>query len=88
MQVNCYCINCFLFHLINTGAKGSEDQRTIKEEKTDKGTQPGGSSKENEERKTTGGQSDHFDGGTQTRDDTKPGILVDYLPLIVTCTSK
>ena len=63
----CYCINSFLFHLINTGAKGCEHQRTIKEEKRDRVTQPDGSSKENEERKTTGGESDQFDGGTHRR---------------------
>ena len=89
MQVNCHCIlNSFLFHLINTGATGSEDGKNIKEEKRDKASQPGGSSKENEEKKTTGGESDQLDGETETRDNTEPGILVDYLPLLVTCTSE
>ena len=78
----------FLFHLINTGAKGSQDERPMKEEKRDKGIQRGGSSKQNKERKATGGESDQFDGGTQTSDNTEPGILVDCLPLPVTCTSK
>ena len=86
MQVNCYCINSFLFHLINTGAKGSEDRRTIKEEKRDKGTQPGGSSKDNEERKTTGGESDEFNGVTQERENTEPGILVRCRLFVIACS--
>ena len=75
MQVNSYFMNSFLFHLINTGAKGSQALRTLKEDKTDGETQPGGPSKENEERKTTGGESGHFDRKTQTRGNTEPGIL-------------
>ncbi|XP_067049587.1 uncharacterized protein [Acropora muricata] len=49
------------------GAKGSQALRILKEDKTDGETQPGGPSKENKERKTTGGESGHFDRGTQTR---------------------
>ncbi|XP_067049599.1 uncharacterized protein [Acropora muricata] len=49
------------------GAKGSQALRTLKEDKTDGETQPGGPSKENEERKTTGGESGYFDRETQTR---------------------
>ncbi|XP_067029842.1 uncharacterized protein [Acropora muricata] len=54
------------------GAKGSQALRTFKEDKTDGETQPGGPSKENEERKTTGGESGHFDRETQTRGNTEP----------------
>ena len=60
---------------MNTGAKGSQALRTLKEDKTDGETQPGGPSKENEERKTTGGESGHFDRETQTRGNTEPSIL-------------
>ena len=70
-----YFINSFLFHLINTGAKGFQDQRTLKEEKTDGKTQPGGPSKGNEERETTGGESGHLDREAQTRGNTESGIL-------------
>lgn len=70
-----------MFHLFNTAAKGSHDQRTPEEGKRSKVTQPGGSSKENQGRKTTDGERDQLHSGTQTRDDTEPGILVhvDYL---------
>ncbi|XP_067049588.1 uncharacterized protein [Acropora muricata] len=54
------------------GAKGSQALRILKEDKTDGETQPGGPSKENKERKTTGGESGHFDRGTQTRGNTEP----------------
>ena len=86
--------NSFLFHLINTGAKGSQDRSTIKEERRDRGTQPGGSSKENQGRKTTDGESGQFwdggvtDRGTRMRDNTESGILVDYLLPVVTCKYK
>ena len=75
MQVNSYFINSFLFHLINTGAKGFQDLRTLKEEKTDEKAQPGGPSKGNEERETTSGESGHLDRETQTSGNTEPGIL-------------
>ncbi|XP_044164845.1 uncharacterized protein LOC122948815 isoform X1 [Acropora millepora] len=54
------------------GAKGSQALRILKEDKTDGETQPGGPSKENEERKTTGDESGHFDRETQTRGNTEP----------------
>ena len=75
MQVNSYFLNSFLFHLINTGAKGFQDLRTLKEEKTHGKAQPGGPSKGNEERETTGGELGHLDRETQTRGNTEPGIL-------------
>ncbi|XP_067050418.1 protein NLRC3-like isoform X4 [Acropora muricata] len=55
------------------GAKGFQDLRTLKEEKTDGKAQPGGPSKGNEERETTGGESGHLDRETQTRGNTEPG---------------
>ncbi|XP_015756490.1 PREDICTED: uncharacterized protein LOC107335955 [Acropora digitifera] len=54
-------------------AKGFQDLRTLKEEKTDGKAQPGGPSKGNEERETTGGESGHLDRETQTRGNTEQG---------------
>ena len=74
VQINTgsYFKNSFLFHLTITAAKHSQFPRTLEEEKRCRGTQPGGSSKENQ----TDGEPDQLHSGTQTGDKTKPGILV------------
>lgn len=70
----------FLFHLINTGAERSQDQRTQKEEKRGRTSPPGTSSKENQGGKTAVGKDQLDSSLTRPRDDTESGILVDYLP--------
>ncbi|XP_068700046.1 uncharacterized protein [Montipora foliosa] len=55
-------------------ANGSHDQRTLEEGKRGRVTQPGGTSKENEGRKTIDGEPGQLHSGTQARDNTEPDI--------------